>query len=449
MRRSGFRRFRFACIVAAALVAMSGSCGKPDRARGRGPVTIEVQMFSGPEHEAMVPTARYWNEHHAAESGIEVEVTALNRVGYFDKLETQLVAGLATPDVVHPFSLQLGALMPHLEPLDRFLDDDEAMTAPDGSRLSREVYLDTALRTVAASDGKTYMLPIDLSSVILYYRKDLIPSPPETWDEFVATARRFTRGLNPDSPTEYGAVMQGKYEIWTFCAALENIWPYGGRLLDPATGKPDLDNAGTVQAFKVFEDLARSGALPPGSVNAEYPEVAAMVLDGEVAMAVQWNAFYQEIARAGPGVLGEFDIAPPPGVRQADGRLRRDMYVQTICLALNRASKHKRAAARFMAWATMGEGAVIYARGGNGSAGGSAPIRPVWDDAGVSDLFPRLRPWVEAHGRSVMIDRRVTEIMMVGASWVQRVMSGQATAEEAAAGLNREVAELLAKRGGD
>jgi len=292
-----------------------------------------------------------------------------------------------------------------------------------------DVVLKKAMATVASLDGKVYMIPKDMSEVVLYYRKDLIPKPPETWEEYVTLAKKFTKSLNRRSPTQYGAVMQGKYEMWTFCAALENIWPYGGEILQPGTTMPGFDNPGTVQGLKVFEELAKARVLPPDSVDAEHPEVAQLIMSGKVAMAIQWSAFYVEALmdpKKYPEIYGKFDIAPPPGVRQADGSIHRAMYVQTICLAINKNSENKEAAARFLVWATLGEGARIYAQ-----AGGSSPIKTVWDS---SMPYTKLGPWVEAYGRSVPVHPDITDIMMIGSSWVQQIIAGSVSCKRSCQG---------------
>ena len=401
-------------------------------------VTIEVQMFSGPEYKAMIPTVNYWNEHYARKTGITVRATELDRVGYFGKLETQIAAGLSSPDIVHPFSLHLGRLRPYLEPLDEYVKRPDIMISPDGQKLSVDEVLGKAMATVASDDGKLYMIPKDMSEVILYYRKDLIPVPPETWEEYVILAKKFTKSLNHKSPTQYGAVMQGKYEMWTFCAALETLWPYGGAIFDLRKIKSGFDNPGTVHGLKVFEELAKEHVLPGDSVDAEHPEVARLILSGKVAMAIQWNAFYVEGLMKHPEIYDKFDIAPPPGVRQADGTIRRMMYLQTICLAINKNSSNKEAAARFLVWATLGEGARIYAR-----AGGSSPIKTVWN-AGMP--YSKLRPWVEAFGQFVPVDPDITDIMMIGSSWVQQVISGNVSSEQAVKGLNRQITDFLTAR---
>ncbi len=426
---------RFSFIVILLITSITGCASTKQQ-----PVTITIQMFEGPEYDAMVPTVDYWNTTYATETGITVEVSALDRTGYFGKLETQLVAGMATPDIVHPFSLHLGRLQPYLEPLNSYFENEMIMTAPGGEQLSLDVVLEPALQTVTTPDGNIYMVPKDMSELILYYRKDLMEDPPSTWEAFVELAKTYTKGLNPESPTEYGAILKGKYEMWTFCSALEIIWPYGGNIFMPGTTTSGFDSPGTVAAFQIYENLTQSRAMPPEAVNAEYFEVANAVQTNQVAMAIQWNAFYHTLMDkdASPDAWDKYDIAPPPGVQQPDGSIKRTLYVQTIGLALNKNSEHKEAAMKFLAWAALGEGALMYA-----DACGSSPISTVWKAADANPLYQKITPWVEGFGRSTPMHEDITDIIMVGSSWVQRVMSESATAEEAAQGLNEEVTALL------
>jgi ABC-type glycerol-3-phosphate transport system substrate-binding protein len=131
-------------------------------------------MFSGPEHLAMLVAAREWNNKYAIKTGIRVKATALNRIGYFEKLETQLMGGLSSPDIVQPFSLHLEKLKKYFEPLNSYLKETEMMQSPSGEKYSLDNMLPAAMKTVEQKDGTIYMLPKDMSQIILYYRKDLI-----------------------------------------------------------------------------------------------------------------------------------------------------------------------------------------------------------------------------------------------------------------------------------
>ena len=355
-------------------------------------VTITVQMFEGPEYNAMAPTAKYWNKKYAKKTGITVKAISLSRVSYLEKIETQLVAGMEQ-DIIHPFSMYLERLKPHLEPLDSYLKDKEIMTAPNGEKLSLDSMFHIAWKTVISSDGKKYMIPKDMSEQIIYYRKDLIRNPPQTWDEFLALGKKFTRSINPKSPTPYGLTLAGKYELWTFCTALEFIWSHGGQIFKKNSYKPDLDSENVIKALRFYEEIAKNKILPPGIENAEHDEVELSFKTGKVAMILQWNATYYNLPKD-KFIRDKFAIAPPPGVRQKDGSIKRTMYLQTICLALNKNSKHKKEAMRFLAWATLGEGAVLYAK-----HGGSSPIRQVWKAKDASMPYPSLAPWVEKYGK--------------------------------------------------
>ncbi len=82
------RRFlKMVWLTALFIISITG-CGGAEKE----PVSIVLQMFSGPKHDAMIPVVDYWNEHHVDETGITVELIEMNRVGYFSKLETQLAA---------------------------------------------------------------------------------------------------------------------------------------------------------------------------------------------------------------------------------------------------------------------------------------------------------------------------------------------------------------------
>jgi multiple sugar transport system substrate-binding protein len=406
-------------------------------------VTITVQMFSGPEYDAMAPTAKYWNEKYSAATGITVNAVALSRMGYFEKMQSQLVAGLREPDLVHPFNMALGQLRPYIEDLRPYLAKADLMTGPDGEKYSVDGLLAPAKACVTAADGAILGMPKDMSELCVYYRKDLISKPPETWPEFVEVAKKFTKSINPSSPTDYGAVLQGKYEKWTYCAALETLWPAGYEIFKPGDKEIAMYSADAVKGFKFFEDMYKAKALYPGFDNTEYPEVSAALESGNVAMAIQWNANYFSLSNKemSPKVWDKIALAPPPGWKQADGKIKRAMYVQTINLSLNKKSANKEAAMKFLTWSTFGEGAVLYAK-----YGGSSPIKKVWEAKDAMMPYPVLAPMVSEYGRSLPMHNDMSELVMIGSSWIQKVGIGNATAEQAAKGLPEEMAAYLKSR---
>lgn len=443
MKKKTLKLIAICLAITVFAVFVAGCGGNKGGDSEKGNVTITLQMFSGPESEAMLPVVDYWNKNYAEKTGIKVDQVTMSRVGYDEKMQSQLVSGAETPDVIHPFSLTLAKYAPYLEPLNDYLDNDEFMKGPDGKAYNKDDMFQAAFDTVTSDDGKIYMIPKDMSEVVLYYRTDLMDNAPETWDEYVEVAKKFTKTTNPDSPTPYGGAWQGKYELWNFTSALDVIWPYGGEIFKEGTSEPNLNTPETVKALNIFKQLADAGTLPPGTENAEYPEVLAALQNGEVAMAMQWNAAFSTLndPESSPEVAGKIAIAPPPGVKQADGSIKRDLYVQTINLAINKNSKHKDEAFKFLAWASFGEGAELYVE-----KGGSSPLKSIWKADDAQPPYNQLAEFVEKYGRTVPSHDSMAEIIMIGSSWVQKVIIGDATPEQAAEGLNKEIEEFLASR---
>jgi len=437
MRRSKTVVVFLACILAVVLTPWVHN------AEAKKPVTITIQMFSGPEAEAMLPTVEYWNKHYAEKMGIKVVHKSLSRMGYFEKMQTQLIAGLREPEIMHPFGLLVPKIAGYLEPLDEYLNDPELMTGPNGEKYDKNDMYQAAWDTVTLPDKKIYCLPRDLSHSLLFYRKDLIPNPPQTWDEFVEMAKKFTKSINPDSPTPYGTTWLGKYEYWGFCHALDIIYPYGGDWFKPGTNEPNFDNDRTAKGFKVLYDLGKAGCFPPGVENSEYAEVMAALQNEQVPMAIEWNAAYTGLndPKVSPKVAGNIEVCSPPGVIGDDGKERRALFVLTINLAINKNAKYKKEAFKFMAWATFGDGAQIYA-----DNGGGATTRTVMMAPDARAPYPISAAGIEKWGRGVPVIPDIPEMVLIGSSWVQKACLAQASPEECAKGLNEELKAFIKGR---
>jgi multiple sugar transport system substrate-binding protein len=137
---------------------------------------------------------------------------------YATKLQTDLAAGSAA-DVFYVDSLLAPDLMKRglLLELDPYIQQDKVDTADFYPNLLRAFQW----------QGKTYGLPKDWSSLALVWNADLaradgIDTPPATWDELKAAARRLT----DTSKQEFGAVTPP--ELPRFGAF---VYQAGGRLL--------------------------------------------------------------------------------------------------------------------------------------------------------------------------------------------------------------------------
>src|SRR4051812_808778 len=98
--------------------------------------------------------------------------------------------------------------------------------------------------------GKTYAVPLNTNVQLLWYRKDLVPKPPETWDEMIAMAKKLP-------PIKGNILEQGqKYEgyvVW-----FNNLVASAGGDIVKEDGSPALNDR-AVKAAQIIHDVATSG----------------------------------------------------------------------------------------------------------------------------------------------------------------------------------------------
>src|SRR5262249_33957548 len=129
---------------------------------------------------------RFLAEQFSSQQGVLVEVNELGRDGYLSSVPTQLLTGSSDADVIFAPS----TLVAELAAARAIAPLDEAFDAHDTDLITRSTY-----------GGQTYGIPTDISSMFLFYRSDLIKSPPETWEEYREKAKDLTVALNSQSPT--------------------------------------------------------------------------------------------------------------------------------------------------------------------------------------------------------------------------------------------------------
>ncbi|MBI4561991.1 MAG: extracellular solute-binding protein [Candidatus Rokubacteria bacterium] len=79
----------------------------------------------------------------------------------------------------------------------------------------------------AIYQGRLYAVPRFTESGLLYYRKDLAPAPPRTWEELRQLARAKSSAGLP------GYVFQGKQYEGLVVNFLELLWSAGGEVIGP------------------------------------------------------------------------------------------------------------------------------------------------------------------------------------------------------------------------
>jgi multiple sugar transport system substrate-binding protein len=132
-------------------------------------------------------------------------------------------------------------------------------------------------------DGRIWATPFTTNAQMLFYRKDRINQPPETWDELFEAAEQLPAGQRGI------AVQAARYEGYT-------VWinslvaSAGGTLIDDE-GNPTIDET-TRQAAEIIRRLATSSAAPTGLSNMQEDTANFAFQDGSASFQLNYSFIY-------------------------------------------------------------------------------------------------------------------------------------------------------------
>ncbi|RKT20096.1 carbohydrate ABC transporter substrate-binding protein (CUT1 family) [Streptomyces sp. 1114.5] len=167
--------------------------------------------------------------------------------------------------------------------------------------------LDAAVRT-ATWRGRLYAVPYNSNTQLLWYRDDLVPTPPATWAEMLAKAQELAREGKPHLVEIQGAQYEG-LTVWfnTLVASA------GGSILTPDAQAPAL-GAPAVAAATVMHDLATSVAADPSLPNQMEDQNRLAMESGSAAFELNYPFVYPSMKANQPTLFPHFRWAPYPAV---------------------------------------------------------------------------------------------------------------------------------------
>ncbi|CCN33895.1 putative ABC-type sugar transport system,periplasmic component [Vibrio nigripulchritudo SO65] len=287
--------------------------------------------------------AKAYNEIIAAfeksNPDISINYTAHEAKSYATVLTTALTGG-AGPDIIHTRAygaFESVAAPGYLEPLNGKVDL---------SGFSKDELLGVTLR----SDGKVYSVPMASQTILVYYNADLLAAqkitPPTTWDEFVAAAKKLkSSGIMP--------LANGTKDGWTVEVMSGAFMPnfYGESFFGEVTaGSTDFEDARYVGAMEKFGELREF--LPQGHEGVDYATMKQLFTSGAAAMFVGGSWEIAGFRKAGVN----FDIMPGPAAKAGGSQMVATWLDGGY--AVNSGSENKEAAlkfARFLATQEFGQ----------------------------------------------------------------------------------------------
>ncbi|MCC8245270.1 ABC transporter substrate-binding protein [Saccharothrix luteola] len=169
--------------------------------------------------------------------------------------------------------------------------------------------LETPLAT-ARYEGRLYGAPDNTNVQLLWYRGDLVPTPPTTWSEMIEIGSRLEADGNDKTPGLVAA--QGKqYEgLVVLYNTLVNT--AGGQILDESGTKSVVDD-GAVKALEVLKQFATSDVVDPSFSNAAEDDARLAMENGKAAFQLNWPYVYAA-AQSVPDLAPNLKWAPYPSI---------------------------------------------------------------------------------------------------------------------------------------
>ncbi|WP_147803513.1 ABC transporter substrate-binding protein [Alkalicoccus halolimnae] len=283
-------------------------------------------------------------------------------------------------------------------------------------------------------DGRLWAMPTYTDAGLLYYRTDIVDSPPETWDDLIDMAGE----MQGEEGTEFGYLMQANQYEGLVVNAIEFFGAYGAEVLDEDQNVT-INTPEAVTALEKMQEIVQSDFVPGDILNFDEPATENAFLEGQAVFARNWpymqaNTQNEEVSQVA-GDVG-FSLLPAGDEGSAAG-------LGGWMSMINRNSQNTDEAWEFLKFKTSEEGQKISAM-----EGGRAPtIRDLYEDEEVQEAAPLFADEEFVATLENAIPRPVTpiypqisDIMQIELS---RALSGDISAEEAIENMEQEIQSAL------
>ncbi|MGH3409722.1 MAG: ABC transporter substrate-binding protein [Streptosporangiaceae bacterium] len=156
--------------------------------------------------------------------------------------------------------------------------------------------------------GKLYAVPDNSNTQLLWYRSDLVKTPPTTWAQMISDAEHLAKEGKPHYIEIQGAQYEGA-TVWfnTMVASA------GGTILSPDASKAAL-GAPAIKALSIMKQMATSAAADP-SLNVQMENQNRLAMEsGTAAFELNYPFVWPAMKADNPALFKHFKYALYPEV---------------------------------------------------------------------------------------------------------------------------------------
>ncbi len=268
------REFFKALLAAVALAAGACAAAAPTEISFYFPIAV-----GGPVAKRMAALVADFEKENP-----EIRVRPIYTGTYKDSIQKALTAHKkgTPPDAAVLFAVDIFTLID----ADAVLPFEELATSNEDKAWLKSFH--PALMTNSRAAGKTYGVPFQRSTILLYWNKKLFREagldperPPADWAEMAGYAQKLTRRAASGETTQWGLqIPSSGFPYWLFQGLVASN---GAELMNAAGTETYFDQPAAIQALQYWVDLSRDIRVhPPGIV--EWGTTPAAFLSGKAAM---------------------------------------------------------------------------------------------------------------------------------------------------------------------
>lgn len=223
--------------------------------------------------------------------------------------------------------------------------------------------------------GRIWGLPCHSNAGLLYYRTDIIDTPPATWDELYEMAEEHVG----EGGTKYGYALQAAQYEGMVCNAIEFMSSYGGSIIDD-DGNIIINNDGVKEGLEVMKKFVQSSITPDNVTTFKEAECNDLFSAGDVIFIRNWPSSYATFNDPEKSqVAGNVGVAAlPAGPAGSFGT------IGGWGLMINKNTEHVDEAWEFVKFKAGAEGQKI-----NAITGSQPPlIQSLYDDEEIIEANP-------------------------------------------------------------
>ncbi|WP_298013256.1 ABC transporter substrate-binding protein [uncultured Castellaniella sp.] len=223
------------------------------------------------------------------------------------------------------------------------------------------------------TDGKTWGIPFQRSTIVMYYNKQkfkeagLNPDqPPATWEQLVADAKKLTKTGADGQVTQWGLEIPsgGAFAYWLFQALTT---PNDAILMNAAGNEVYLNKPAVIESLQFWHDLAyKDKVMPTGTTD--WGTTPQDFLVGKTAM--MWTTT-GNLTNVRKNAKFDFGVAPMPKAKRGGSPTGGGNFY----IFKDATPEQQQAAFEFAKWMTNPENAAQWSI----DTGYVAVTKPAWE----------------------------------------------------------------------